>query len=157
MSGSRFLVCVDRSRAAIESARLAVDLAGAAGRIRVISVLDDGAVARQVDALGRQEQSAGRRLEEGVRAVLGHVVKLADDRGVHAEAELLRGDPLPSIIHDARRWDPDLIFIGRTGRSGPGSPLVGSLAMHVVEFTEWPVVIVPEASGAARPSRPSPR
>jgi len=57
---------------------------------------------------------------------------------------VLRGDPLRAILEDAREWQPDLILVGRTGRSGPGSPMVGSLAMHLIEFTEWPVVVVPE-------------
>lgn len=48
-------------------------------------------------------------------------------------------------LADAHSWHPDYVVIGRTGRSGPGSPMVGSLAVHLLEFTDWPVIVVPES------------
>jgi hypothetical protein len=33
--------------------------------------------------------------------------------------------------------------MGRTGRRGPGRALVGTQVEHVLEFTEWPVIVVP--------------
>jgi nucleotide-binding universal stress UspA family protein len=150
VNGYRLLVCVNRSPAAIAAARLAIELAGHGGTMRLVSVAEDGDTARQIDALGRRERSASQRLEEGVRAVLDRVLALASNHHIDAEAQILRGEPLQAIIRDARAWDPDLVVIGRTTRSGPGSPLIGSLAKHVVEFAEWPVVVVPEApTGAA--------
>jgi hypothetical protein len=42
--------------------------------------------------------------------------------------------------------------IGRTGRRGPASPLLGSLAAHVLEFAERPVLVTPagDRGSAAR-------
>lgn len=53
MSELRLLVCVDTSRAALAAARLAVRLAAEhGGRIRAVSVVEDGDTARQLDARG---------------------------------------------------------------------------------------------------------
>jgi nucleotide-binding universal stress UspA family protein len=147
-TGSRLLVCVDSSRAALQAARLAIDLAAAhGGPVRAISVTQDGATARRLDARGRHHRPATERLTQGARAVLDRIVSLGAARGVPVETALLVGEPLRAILREAEDWGPDLVLIGRTGRSGPGSPMVGSLAMHLVEFTEWPVVIVPEPAG----------
>lgn len=145
MSELRLLVCVDTSGAALAAARLAVRLAAEhGGRIRAVSVAEDGDTARQLDARGRHDRPASDRHERGVRAVLDRIASLADDRDVAVETSTLEGDPLRAILRDAGAWHPDLLLVGRTGRAGPGSPMVGSLAMHLTEFTDWPIVIVPE-------------
>ncbi len=74
-------------------------------------------------------------------------------RGVSVETATLEGDPLREILEDARRWQPELVLIGRTGRAGPGSPMLGSLALQLLEFTEWPVVVVPEAGARSAAQR----
>ena len=147
MSTARLLVCVDGSRAALAAARLAVELAAEhdGGRVRAVTVRDeDRETTERLDARGEHETSASERRRQGLQAVLDRVTSIATDRGVGAETAVLEGDPLRTILRDARAWGPDLVVVGRTTRSGPGSPLVGSLAMHLAEFTEWPVVIVPE-------------
>lgn len=131
MAGFHLFVCVDGSVAALAAVRLAIDLvARHGGDVRAVSVLPgDG---------------PGRRGARDVGVVLDRVARMATERDVAIETEMLTGDPLRAIVRDARAWHPDLVLIGRTGRSGPGSPMVGSLAMHLVEFAEWPVVVVPE-------------
>jgi nucleotide-binding universal stress UspA family protein len=145
VNGYRLLVCVDRSAAALEAARLSVRMAGRGGRIRVVSVIGDGEDVRTLRRRMHRSRRRDRSPEQDVQAVLQHVRTMATDRGTDVETVLLHGDPLQTIIRDARRWNPDMVLIGRTRRSGPGSPLIGSLAMHVVEFSEWPVIIVPAA------------
>lgn len=131
MTGFHLLVCVDGSVAALAAVRLAIDLvARHGGDVRAVSVLPgDG---------------PGRRGQHDVAVVLARVARMAADRDVPIDTEMLSGDPLRAIVRDARAWQPDLVLVGRTGRSGPGSPMLGSLAMHLVEFAEWPVVVVPE-------------
>lgn len=149
MSPIRLLLCMDASHAALEAARLAVQLAAErGGEIRALSVSEDGETARWLDARAREPRPAGERLERGMRATLDRVAAMADEHGVQVHTEILHGDPLNAILRDARQWHPDLILIGRTGRSGPGSPMMGSLTAHLVEFTDWPVVIVPESGTA---------
>jgi len=89
------------------------------------------------------------RREQSARAMLDRVVAMGADRGVHVDSVLLAGDPLRAILADARAWSPDFVVIGRTGRTGPGSPMIGSLATQVIEFAEWPVVVVPRTARAA--------
>jgi nucleotide-binding universal stress UspA family protein len=155
VTGYRLLVCVDRSAAALEAARLSVRLAGRDGRVRMLSVLDEGDPARAVGGRTRRPRPSDRSLEQDVQAILRHVSAMAGERGTAVETALLHGDPLQTIIREARHWEPDLLLIGRTRRTGPGSPLVGSLAIHVIEFSEWPVVVVPAApatrTGGAAP------
>ena len=42
--------------------------------------------------------------------------------------------------------------MGRTGRRGPGRALVGSEVERVLEFTDWPVIVVPESAKTATDS-----
>ncbi len=144
MTGPRLLVCVDGSRAALAAGRLAVRLAAdLGGVVRAVCVVEDGDTARALDVQGRQVRPAIERLESSARAMLDRVTRIGADLGVAVDTELLEGDALRSILRAARAWAPDLVVVGRTGRSGPGSPMVGSLAVHVIEFAEWPVVVVP--------------
>lgn len=112
--------------------------------------LDHHETTRELDARSRPGRPASERVAEGIRSVLDRVVAIAGDAGADAATELLEGDPLRAIMRDARNWQPDLVLIGRPGRSGPGSPMVGSLAMHLIEFAEWPVVVVPETGRVTR-------
>lgn len=145
MSGFRLLVCLDASRAALAAARLAVAMtADHGGEIRAVSVLEDDETARRLDARTAEGRPTAERLERAARSMLERVAAMGADQRVTVTTELLHGDPLRTVLHAARAWRPDLIIVGRTGRSGPASPMVGSLAMHLVEFADWPVVIVPD-------------
>lgn len=145
MSGFRLLVCVDNSPAALAAARLALDLVQKhGGAVRAVSVVEDSEAARLLNRGRRRSSSVSARLKQGGRAVLDRVESMGERRDLSVETEILEGTALDRIMTDARRWNPDFILIGRSGRSGPGSPMLGSLAMQVVEFAEWPVVVVPE-------------
>lgn len=151
MSPIRLLLCTDTSPAALQAAQVAVRLAAdQGGEIRALSVSEDGETARRLDARAREHRPAGERFERGMRSTLDRVVAMAHEHDVPVDTEILHGDPLKAILRDARKWHPDLILIGRTGRSGPGSPMMGSLAIHLVEFSDWPVVVVPEGTSRAR-------
>lgn len=140
----RLLVCADGSTAAIEAARVAVDLvARHGGEILGVFVADVRAAAETTSALGGDEAWARDRLLRGGRAVLATIEQLGESRGVAVETALEHGEPVDAIMHAAQDWDPDLILIGRTGRRGPGSSVMGSTTAHIIEFTEWPVVVVP--------------
>jgi len=140
----RFLLCVDGSRAGMQAARLAIRLAvEGGGEIRAVCATADGEVAEAVDAAGSREDSAADRLKRAATAVLARVEDLARSQGLRAESVLREGEPLEVILDEARHWQPDLLVIGRTGRRGPASAVLGSVTAHVLEFTEWPVLVVP--------------
>lgn len=149
MRDFRLLLCVDGSGAALEAARFALDLAGEhGGEIRAVSVIENGDTARRLGlrrtAGEPAREPASERLANDTRAVLERIASMGAQRGVPVEIETLEGDALGEILADARRWEPELVLIGRTGRSGPGSPMLGSLGLQLLEFAEWPVVVVPE-------------
>jgi nucleotide-binding universal stress UspA family protein len=144
MIGARLLLCVDGSSTSIQAAHVAVELAGdLAGTVRAVYVVEDHVVARALEASIEASGSTEDRRDQAGRSVLGHVEALGRANGVSVETVLRGGDPLDEILDQVREWMPHLIVIGRTGRRGPASPLLGSLAAHVLEFAECPVVVTP--------------
>jgi nucleotide-binding universal stress UspA family protein len=149
----RLLLCVDGSIAGMQAARLAVRLAvEGGGEIRAVCATSGDTVAEALDAIGPAGASAAERLKRTATAVLARVEELARSQGVPVEPVLRQGEPFVVILDEARRWQPDLLVIGRTGRRGPASTVLGSVTAHLLEFTEWPVVVVP-ASRAPVPRR----
>ena len=69
---------------------------------------------------------------------------LASAQGIECETLLRAGDPFRMILDEADRWDADLIVMGRSDRRGPSSPYLGSETAHVLEFTDRPVLVVPQ-------------
>ena len=153
MKGARVLLCVDGSSTSIDAAHVALELASdLTGAVRAIYVVEDHAVARALEASIGAGGSTADRLDQAGRSVLGHVEELGRSRGLPVETVLRGGDPLEEILDEVRTWKPQLIVIGRTGRRGPASPLLGSLAAHVLEFADCPVVVTPagDRGSAAR-------
>jgi nucleotide-binding universal stress UspA family protein len=143
-SGDRLLLCVDGSSAALAAARLATDMIHRHGGIlRAICVVDleppvpGAGTAQGIAAALRAER------ERDAHAVLAHVKAMAETQGVAVEAVLAEGDPAHRLLEEAAAWHPDLILLGRVGRHGPGSRVLGGHAARVLEFGEWPVVVVP--------------
>lgn len=145
MQTARLLLCSDGSRASLEAARLAIDLAR-----RWRSVLRAVYVVERAEVDGAVEQDVLTRLRQGGHAILDHIAALAAEQGVTVERALLEGVPFDVILEDAKAWHADVIIMGRTGRTGPGRALLGSEAERVLEFSDRPVLIVPttEIEGA---------
>ncbi len=146
------LLCVDGSPASIAATHVALGLAhDGCATVHALFVVEDSGLAALVDEAidghGSREELAGT----GV-ALLARVRAMAETAGVAIESSTEGGEPFERILAVADRLRPDFIVMGRTGRRGPGRALVGSEVEHVLEFTDWPVIIVPEAteSGAAK-------
>ena len=138
MNTRRILVCVDGSRASLEAARAAIDLAaGWNSELRAVFVIET------VDIDGKPDPGVVERMRESGRAILSRVAQMGELKAVKVTQELLEGVPFDAILKDARGWKADVIVMGRTGRTGPGRALLGSEAERVLEFTERPVLIVP--------------
>jgi nucleotide-binding universal stress UspA family protein len=75
--------------------------------------------------------------------VLGYVAGLAGRAGVAVEVLTLHGQPARAILDQASDWRADVIVLGRSGVRHVGQPFVGSQVLHVLEFAEVPVVVVP--------------
>lgn len=144
MKLKRILLAVDGSPASLEAARVAVDTAASTGAdVRAVYVLVDHELAEPLDALRGNGLPAVERLAAAGVKFLLHVQRLGEEAGVDVTVDLLEGEAAPTILADVRVVAPDLIVMGRSGRHGPGSALLGSVTEHVLEFTEVPVLVVP--------------
>jgi nucleotide-binding universal stress UspA family protein len=138
METARLLVCVDGSRASLEAARLAIDLARRwNSHLRIVYVVERS----ELD--GAADPDVATRLRQSGQAILARILSMAAAQGVTAEQAMLEGVPFDVILDDARSWKADVIIMGRTGRTGPGRALLGSEAERVLEFSDRPVLIVP--------------
>jgi len=121
----RALVAIDDSTPALAAAALAIELAtGQPFEINFTTVSEPGSNAD---------------------AILGHVANLAAKAGVSATLTTTDdGKPFEAILATAARWNADVIIIGRSDIRRPGQPYVGSQTEHLLEFTDIPVLVVPE-------------
>jgi nucleotide-binding universal stress UspA family protein len=138
----RILLAVNDSPAGIAAARAAIHLATQAdGKVRAVHVVSEPAGpgprrgARQVQP---DEPPPGAAAQ-----VLDYVAGLAGRAGVAFEALTVRGQPARAILDQATSWHADVIVLGRSGVRHVGQPFVGSQVLHVLEFAEVPVVVVP--------------
>jgi nucleotide-binding universal stress UspA family protein len=137
------LLCVDGSPASSAATHVALGIAAdLPARIHALHVVEDSGLAALVDEATDGRGSSDRLVSAG-EALLQRVRTLAAQSGVEVECEVAQGEPFERILEHARVLRPDFIVMGRTGRRGPGRALVGSEVEHVLEFTEWPLLIVP--------------
>jgi nucleotide-binding universal stress UspA family protein len=122
----KMLVAIDDSAPALAGATVAVEIARSlAAEIRFVCVVEPG---RDADA------------------ILRHVAAIAEVEGVRADAQTLfdGSHPYEALLDAAAAWPADLIVMGRSDSGPRGRPHVGSQTEHVLEFTEIPVLVVPE-------------
>lgn len=145
MKIERVLLCVDGSPSALEAARLTVEFAlGWSAAVRAIYVVQDSVVAAAIDAAAAGHlPPAEHRLAVAAGEVLAYVAHLGRARGVAIETIQRLGEPFHEILREARAYRPDIIVMGRAGRRGPGPTVIGTVTAHLLEFTEWPVLVVP--------------
>jgi nucleotide-binding universal stress UspA family protein len=137
------LLCVDGSPASIAATHIALRLACETGNaVHALFVVEDSGLAALVDEAidghGSQEE-----LDSTGVALLARVRSMAGDAGVPIECSTESGEPFERILALAEHLRPRFIVMGRTGRKGPGRALLGSEVERVLEFTDWPVVVVP--------------
>jgi nucleotide-binding universal stress UspA family protein len=84
-----------------------------------------------VDALAR----AGEEAVETAAAAL-------ERQGVTHETDVIQGNPAPTIVEYAARYDHDLVVVPTHGREGLSRRLVGSVAEKVVRLSSVPVLTV---------------
>ena len=143
MKTARILVCTDGSRASLEAAREAIDLARRwRSELRAVYVVEHAAIDGEAGA------DVVERLRQSGRAILERIASMGAAQGVEVDGALLEGVVFDVILEDARAWNADLIVMGRTGRTGPGRALLGSEAERVLEFSDRPVLIVPTIESA---------
>lgn len=147
---TRILVAVDDSPAALAGVRLAVDLARHTGALlRFVHVLVDGDLLR---ALGEVHHDATlvERRARGVALLLRHLESEADQAGVPSVGVSLEGEPGQVLLAEARAWQADLLVVGRADVVRAGTAYVGEVARQLLEFSDLPVLVVPQPAAASR-------
>jgi len=86
---------------------------------------------RTVDAL---EQQGGDVVDEAAKTL--------DTLGVAYDTDVVQGNPAPTIVDYAERYDQDLIVMPTHGREGLSRYLVGSVTEKVVRLSSVPVLTV---------------
>jgi len=146
----KILVCTDDSPASQGAVRAAFDLAQACGsRIFLLCALEFLPYYEysQPDALGMTptvgQDFSGLR-EQAAREHLEQRKKEADQAGLDLEIRLQTGSPVYSeILAGADDIQPQLIIMGRRGKSGLERLLVGSVTARVIGSTPRKVLVVP--------------
>jgi nucleotide-binding universal stress UspA family protein len=76
------------------------------------------------------------------RAPLDAALAAAEEAGVDARAELLRGVPVDEIVAYADSADADMILVGSRGHGSFTSALLGSVSLGVLHESRRPVLVV---------------
>jgi nucleotide-binding universal stress UspA family protein len=139
----RILLAVTDSPAGLAAARAAIHFATqSGGQVRAVHVLAEPAAAAGPRRGAPRVEADARRSADSA-SVLGYVTGLGRRAGVAVEALTLHGQPARAILDQASAWQADVIVLGRSGVRHVGQPFVGSQVLHVLEFAEVPVVVVP--------------
>jgi nucleotide-binding universal stress UspA family protein len=137
---TRILVAVNDSPAGLAAARTAVWLAAETrGTLLAVHVVGEYAVHHATGGPAPADS------ERSSTAVLDYVEELAALGGVELVAVMLPGVPARVILEQAAAWGAEMIVLGRSGVRHVGQPFVGSQVLHVIEFTDVPVLVVPAA------------
>jgi nucleotide-binding universal stress UspA family protein len=150
---NRILIAVDGSPAAAVAARFGLELA-AEQHAEPTFVL----VAPAVDVFATGGFGLSAALPHDVtahdRKPLEDALALASEAGLHARAELLRGDPVDEIVAFADSLEADLIVVGSRGHGALASALLGSVSRGILSETRRPVLVV-RGAAARVPAAPA--
>lgn len=116
--------------------------------VHVLHVADTGehsVVRIEGDVVDVQER-------EGIR-IVDEATARADDRGVDAVGEVVRGDPYRTIVAYADEHEMDLVVMPTHGRRGLDRFLLGSTTERVVRRSDVPVLTVRPEDDARHPYR----
>lgn len=123
-----------------EGAERALDHAGdiakwADATLQIIFVADT-----TMDSVTVVENDVVDALEEHGRTVLDEAEDRLDARGVDYDTDVVQGNPAPTIVEYAARYDHDLIVMPTHGRTGLSRYLLGSISEKVVRLSSVPVL-----------------
>ncbi len=137
MRFEKILVPTDGSKAAVDAADTAFDLADQLGaEVLVLSVVEDALVD---DKIYGNPPADVERVREIATNAAEDLVEKAEERGIDADAVVTQGSPAQEILEQTENWDADMIAMGTHGRSGLDRVLLGSVADKIVRQADVPV------------------
>jgi nucleotide-binding universal stress UspA family protein len=91
---------------------------------------------------GAQVEVTFGKLEKQAQRYLGKLAKTLEAKGIHAQAEVLLGNPAEEIASFAEKNGIDIIIMSSHGRSGPSRWAYGSVADKIFRASCVPVLMV---------------
>lgn len=121
----------------------------------VARIADEGASVLLMNVAPREPDVLGQQLTRKVttdpvpeelqdrRALLDRLAAVLGNEGIKCETLLIRGDPAPAIIREAKRWGAELVIMGSHGRGKLYQKLMGSVIEGVLRSRQFPVLVIP--------------
>lgn len=109
--------------------------------LHVISVIDDTFL-REMDETDQLFLDTKAYWTMSVQSVLDNCTKIAEEKGVGCDVEILTGKPAPEIIKFAEEKYIDFIVLGHLGKTAAKGFTIGSVAQKVAAHSKCSVLIV---------------
>ncbi|ELZ26222.1 universal stress protein uspa-like protein [Halogeometricum pallidum JCM 14848] len=134
----RILVPVDGSEGSEEVLYHAGEMAQrTGGEVTLLFVADTSR-----DSVTVVEDDVVDALEQEGSGVVDDAAEVLDSLGVGYSTDVVQGDPVPTIVDYAERYDYDAVVMPTQGKAGLSKQLLGSVTEKVVRLSERPVVTV---------------
>lgn len=95
------------------------------------------------EELAERHKRRREELSRAEAAVIAPALAAARAAGVEAESALRYGNVVDLVVEIAKDAGASLIFVGRSGASGFGARIFGSVPIGVAQISPIPTVIVP--------------
>jgi len=141
----RLLVCTDGSEGGQHAVTQALALGRAcAGKVYVLQVVK---IIPEVEAVAPDLRVC---LEEEIERQKAAAAAAAARQGVEMEYRILHSiSPFADIVAEAEKLNPQLIIIGRYGRTGLTRLFMGSIAARVIGLSPVNVLVIPREDSLA--------
>jgi len=141
LSFKTLLVPTDFSDHSLRALPYAVSLAERFGaKLKVVYVNEPSLQVSDVAWVAVDDRSSNQNHVERARRQLERIILDQVPRDVPADAEILSGDPVETVVEYARENGVDLIVMATHGRGGISHVLMGSVAEHIVRKAPCPVL-----------------
>ena len=139
----KIIAAVDRSPYSENVIEMAARIADEGSSVLLINVAP-----REPDVFGQQitrkviTDPVPEELQDR-KALLDQMAAVLGNHNIKCETLLIRGDPAPTIIREAKRWGAELVIMGSHGRGKLYQMVLGSVSEGVLLSRKLPVLIIP--------------